>query len=135
MITAVEKDTRKSFTDKQYEQGFINLRDFIKQRNEKAFAFLKSQDYLCTTHVKKVDLEEQKIQVFPIPANHIINVVDQGKRDLSYFISNAVGSRIVKGRIHNSYINISSLNPGIYFLTITHLNKQIKVQKIIKSMP
>lgn len=132
---AVEKDTRKSYTYKQYEQGFMNLRDFIKQRNEKAIAFLTSQDYLCTTPVQKVDLEEQKIQVFPVPANHIINVADQDKRDLGYFISNAVGSRILKGRIHNSHINISSLNPGIYFLTITHLNKQIKVQKIIKSMP
>jgi spore coat protein CotH len=131
---AVEKDTRKSFTQKQYEQSFNDLRYFIQQRNKVVFEFLKDIEYSCTTSGLDLELKKQEIQIFPVPANSFLNVVDPMNRNLDFSIINTVGTKILAGQVQNSQINISFLPSGIYVLVITHENKPLKVRKIIRSM-
>jgi len=131
---AVEKDTRKSFTYKQYEQSFNDIRDFIQQRNKVVSEFLDEKEYSCITSGLDLELEKPEIQIFPVPANSFLNVIDPMNRNLNFSVTNALGSRILAGSVQNSQINISFLPPGIYVLIITHKNKPLKVQKIIRSM-
>lgn len=131
---AVEKDTRKSFTTKQYEQSFNNLRNFIQQRNKAVQTFHGEANYSCATSSSDLEIEKPALKVFPVPANSVLNVVDPLNRKIDYMITDILGTKVKSGSIQNSQINISILPPGAYFFIFYAEEQFIQARKIIKNI-
>lgn len=83
-------------------------------------------NYTGTTSV--VDESKTKsINIFPNPANYLINVElkNYDKETFNYNIINTQGLIIKSGFIENEKINISDLNPGLYFLQVLEMGKWV----------
>lgn len=70
-----------------------------------------------------------KVNVFPNPANDMVNINVNGS--FKYQLVNSLGQVVRNGKATNkAAINVNDLNQGIYFLTITAGN-QVSVQKVV----
>lgn len=70
-----------------------------------------------------------KINVFPNPANDMVNINVNGS--FKYQLVNSLGQVVRNGEANNkAVVNVNDLNQGIYFLTITAGN-QVSVQKVV----
>jgi hypothetical protein len=74
---------------------------------------------------------QSKISIFPNPVNDILNI--NSKREIvNYTINNLNGRLINNSQRSSNKIDVSKLNPGIYFLKLTSTNKQTHTLKFIK---
>lgn len=73
----------------------------------------------ATTIAENV-IEQKEIQVFPNPASESITIVMDVPESLDYYIYSATGAQVLSGMVdtNNKKIDISELNPGIYFLRL-----------------
>ncbi len=70
-----------------------------------------------------------KVNVFPNPANDMVNINVNGS--FKYQLVNSLGQVVRNGEATNkAVVNVNDLNQGIYFLTITAGN-QVSVQKVV----
>jgi hypothetical protein len=70
-----------------------------------------------------------KVNVFPNPANDMVNINVKG--EFKYQLVNSLGQVVRNGKANNkATVSVSELNQGIYFLTIT-VGNQVSVQKVV----
>ncbi|MFI1773366.1 TIM-barrel domain-containing protein [Thalassobellus citreus] len=87
---------------------------------------------------KALSLEENNTQdfinIFPNPANDIVNIHTKSFTDYSVKIYNVTGTLILNEKKKgHSVLNLSRLNTGVYFMRIEQDNKIITVKKLIKN--
>jgi hypothetical protein len=92
-------------------------------------------NFIClgTTNLKD-NISDEYINIFPDAANNVLNVILKDKSGV-YEISilSSEGKEILKQKVFNdTQIDISELQPGIYFIKIDSNKKQV-VQKFIKN--
>lgn len=75
--------------------------------------------------------EKDMFSVYPNPSNNTISI-NSNSSILSYQISNTLGQIVKSGLYNHQPINLSALEKGIYFLTITTNNHQVSTKKILK---
>ncbi|MGB1308377.1 MAG: T9SS type A sorting domain-containing protein [Oceanihabitans sp.] len=68
--------------------------------------------------------------IFPIPSQNIIYIKTKSQI-ASITVFNELGQSIMKTKETNE-INISTLNPGVYFIKVIDINNNFKVKKIVK---
>ncbi len=130
---AVEKDSRKGFTFKEYELSLAALREFVLIRNNETRSFLKKKGYTCTTSSKQPKVMNSKIRVFPNPAKNYLSINISETTPCNYSISNLQGVLLQKGTVENSPINISTLPKGLFIFEIFQSGKRIAVMKVMKN--
>lgn len=87
--------------------------------------------------LKTAFFENQDLQIFPNPANNLINI--QLKSVISHNISiyNSIGSLVFEQKnqllIDPKMYNISHLSPGIYFLKITDNENGVYKKRFVKN--
>ena len=70
-----------------------------------------------------------KVNVFPNPANDMVNINVNG--EFKYQLVNSLGQVVRNGKANNkATVSVSELNQGIYFLTIT-VGNQVSLQKVV----
>lgn len=98
------------------------------------------QNYCTTVDIDNmVASTEFEIQnVYPNPADNLLNIVYNSYEDVEISLSNVLGQEIkrIKGDsktkgIQHSYLDISSLNKGVYFVSIHSANKKSNTVKVI----
>lgn len=129
---AVETDSRKGFSFKEYELSLAALREFIATRNTTANDFLMKKGYTCTTTSKQPEPEVAEMQVFPNPAGNYLNVSISGSSVVEYTIRNLQGMLLQKDTILNSTINITTLPKGVFIIELYQSGKRVAVRKILK---
>ena len=100
--------------------------------NYKRYSGLCNDLYIPTT-IKEY-LTEIKLQVYPIPANDVLNIdmIELPSSEKSIIkIKDLLGKTVLENEL-NKQINIKDLKPGIYFLHFYNQEKLIAMQKIIK---
>lgn len=130
---AVEKDTRKGFTFKEYELSITDLLKFIAIRNNETSEFLKKKGYTCTTSSQQPKTMSSKIRVFPNPAKNYLSINISETTPCNYSISNLQGVLLQKGTIENSSINISTLPKRLFIIEFFQSGKRIAVMKVMKN--
>ena len=76
-----------------------------------------------------VENQNVKVNVYPNPANDNLNINVNGS--YKYQLINSLGQVVRSGKANNkTVINVSELNQGIYFLSITAGN-QVSIQKVV----
>lgn len=129
---AVENDSRKGFSYKEYELSLKDLEEFISRRNTETGLFLSSQQYNClTTGIPSSP--ENGIRVYPNPATNRIFIHDPANRITEFSISNLQGSVLLKNQLNTPQIDLTYLPSGIYILELFDINKRVSTRKIIKN--
>jgi hypothetical protein len=84
----------------------------------------------CLISVGETDVENQ-ISLFPNPADKTISIVVTGGPEIQEVsISNHLGQVVLRGKPVNNFLDVSALQPGIYFIGI--ISDQTKtIQKLI----
>ncbi len=82
-----------------------------------------------TTNQTKV----QKVKVFPNPATNVVNILGlQNSNRAAILITDAYGNAVLEHHweIKNKALNIpvTSLNPGIYIVTIRSMEQQVQTK-------
>lgn len=129
---AVYDDTRKHISntdfDNSLEYGYLNLfgekipalKTFITERLTVVTDGLKNENYDCTTDVKDISYtKKSNINVYPNPMTDIIHI-DAFKTEIKNYkveIVNTLG-KIVYSSHNDKSINLTSLQQGVYFLTL-----------------
>lgn len=80
------------------------------------------------------DLEDRNInfKIYPNPTESILNIEIQNSDNAFIEITNILGEIILAKQLKESVINISSIQSGVYFITLKINGKYIAQQKIIK---
>lgn len=80
------------------------------------------------------DLEDRNInfKIYPNPTESILNIEIQNSDNAFIEITNILGEIILAKQLKESVINISSIQCGVYFITLKINGKYIAQQKIIK---
>jgi len=92
-------------------------------------------DNMITVGINIVVFEETSIEVYPNPTQGNININSDGDLE-DYLISvyNSKGENLMKHNSINSYLDVSDLIPGQYFLTFTEIKtgqtNSIKITKV-----
>lgn len=86
------------------------------------------------TSLNEIDSENLKLNLYPNPANNIINVEISDLTEMNISITNIVGEQIQNDSysVNRNSINISGLAQGAYQITITQNNKVFGHSKFIK---
>ncbi len=85
------------------------------------------------TQTQFVSTELREIKLFPNPSNGIIRIKTDSNIELKKMILvNCMGEKIIERKVIDTYLNISSFPPGIYFLSIEDNRGNWFQQKIIK---
>jgi hypothetical protein len=92
------------------------------------FTALSFQNYPLSSQ----QLEEQKIQVYPNPSSSKIFIKSDELSIHQIEIYNQLGQRVKNVSQNLTELDISTLEKGIYFMTL-HLNNNIITKKIIKN--
>jgi|GEM_PF-370267 len=84
----------------------------------------------CLISIEETDIENQ-ITLFPNPANKTISILNNGGLEIKEVsISNHMGQVVFSGKLVNSLLDVSNLQPGIYFIGI--ISPQTKtIRKLI----
>jgi hypothetical protein len=73
------------------------------------------------------------ISVFPNPAHNTLVIKESNENIELVSVTNVLGQRVLFKKFDNSPLDISMLNPGIYYVNISGYNQQINhTFKIIK---
>lgn len=77
---------------------------------------------------------DQLLKVFPNPTSDQVMISTNKNDNKSYILYNALGAVVAKQNLQspNTLIEMSTLEPGIYILTILEANTTLKTYKIIK---
>lgn len=80
------------------------------------------------------DLEDRNInfKIYPNPTESILNIEIQNSDNAFIEITNILGEITLAKQLKESVINISSIQSGVYFITLKINGKYIAQQKIIK---
>jgi photosystem II stability/assembly factor-like uncharacterized protein len=87
----------------------------------------------CGVGMAEHNMFEQSIGLYPNPANDKINIEVSNTSSYSYKITDLLGKVVVSDKVSgqsNTSVNLSSINKGIYFLTVES-NGQKATRKII----
>ena len=100
--------------------------------------FYNQQNCVCsdqnfTVSVDDIIADELSINVFPNPANDIINIVAEDGMAIQSFSIYSISGRLVRTeKYYKQEINVSELNTGIYLLNIQtrggHISKKIIIE-------
>jgi len=84
--------------------------------------------------IEKFNSRKEQITIYPNPTSDYINLLT-GNDSGAYQLIDINGKRVLQQEIHhrNTSIDITSINPGIYFLQILDENGEVHVKKIIKN--
>ncbi|OMP76746.1 zinc-dependent metalloprotease [[Flexibacter] sp. ATCC 35208] len=89
------------------------------------------------TATRSVDLtsDQDKVQVYPNPANSVVNINlagVKGKSEVSLFDIN--GRQVMRREVNaaNLQLDISTLTPGVYIIRVKNGTKEVSTTKIIK---
>lgn len=87
----------------------------------------------CNLAVTDTKLPDNNIELFPNPADDVINIKVSGVGYSSYIITNNVGQSVASGEITHAEttINTKHLNPGLYMVTVKGDKEKI-MQKFLK---
>lgn len=133
----------------QYQSKFADVRDFTIQEaevmfgedSEEAKTIAKAWCAVGVTTGEACEEEEEmgvfdihsdSFAVYPNPAVDVLNVVaDQLNPNIAYQVTNTAGQTVLRGKVDNQKINVSSLPKGVYILTLKGetTNKNIKFVK------
>jgi hypothetical protein len=94
-----------------------------------------SATYAQPIGVKETAMEDYFIDVFPNPANEKLRVLGNFGEETSLKITNVLGDVVLTENynyFNSCILNISKLNNGTYFVTVSNKNKSI-TKKIIKN--
>jgi len=80
---------------------------------------------------KTVKIPYDKIAIFPSPAQNILNI--SSDKNIKLVRLNNLNGRLLQVDFHQSTIDISSLSPGIYILTIEFSDGTKLSKKLVKS--
>lgn len=83
-----------------------------------------------TAQVGLNDISSTNLSIYPNPATDIVNVIG-AQNSSKIIISNVLGQKAIEVSPKTNSINIESLKPGVYFLTIFNGNKT-STKKLIK---
>lgn len=114
------------FTDTRLPEGIIYYR--LKMVDKDGYT-----EYSPVRLVKNSDLKTTNLMVYPNPSSNVIYIVDKDKKLLEglFTIRNASGRMV--GQSYSNPVKISSLTPGMYYITITGKDgKMIGAQSVIK---
>jgi hypothetical protein len=92
------------------------------------FSWISFQNYPLSSQ----QLEEQKIQVYPNPCSSKIFIKSDELSIHQIEIYNQLGQRVKNVSQNLTELDISTLEKGVYFMTL-HLNNNIITKKIIKN--
>jgi len=117
----------------EYTQGYTGMDSislFVQEAPYTSPVFTESFMVDICTSVAEME-NEVSYSVFPNPMNDVLNITS--KENATAFIYDLSGKEIIKTNIYQgtSSVDVSELQRGIYFLSITNLNT-ISTQKIIK---
>jgi hypothetical protein len=76
-------------------------------------------------------MTQAEINIFPNPANDIINVSLRDSKMEHFTITNMMGQIVLQGKLSKENIDISSLKKGIYIIEFSS-NKKKLISRIIK---
>ncbi|WPQ66027.1 zinc-dependent metalloprotease family protein [Chitinophaga sancti] len=89
------------------------------------------------TATRSVDIttDQDKVQVYPNPANSVVNINlagVKGKSEVSLFDIN--GRQVMRREVNaaNAQLDISSLTPGVYIIRVKNGTKEVSMTKIVK---
>ncbi len=89
---------------------------------------------LKPTGIHDFNITDNKLNIFPNPANNIINIEHTGNIETaSYAIFNLQGNIILHGNLNDNSIDISQFSDGFYFLRID-VDDVVITKKIIKHL-
>ncbi|MBR2369604.1 MAG: starch-binding protein, partial [Paludibacteraceae bacterium] len=83
----------------------------------------------CPEPVSIIETEAVELNIYPNPTNDYINV-DCAEEISEVVISALNGSEVI--RTKSTYIDLSSLNPSMYFVNIMLQNGDVLVSKVIR---
>lgn len=104
-----------------------------------------TSDYLCpkpenaisnsikmnvALNVEKLTTKENKVSLYPNPANSKIKVT--GLKSYTYEVYDLSGRLVLSGNSNGDEVNISKINNGIYFMSILTTNNTYKLKLIKK---
>jgi len=87
------------------------------------------QDILLNTS----EFENVDFEVFPNPSTDHIFIITKNQKSVQYEVFDILGKRILNGNYNDIGIDLSHLNNGMYFVTITTNDGITSTQKIIKN--
>lgn len=83
-------------------------------------------------HILNVnDIEQNLFTIYPNPVKEVLHIQGKSLDNSTYEIYHITGSLVLKGLLNNKQINVSSLNKGIYVISITKDRKK-SILKFIK---
>ncbi|CAI8213463.1 MAG: Uncharacterised protein [Formosa sp. Hel1_33_131] len=74
-------------------------------------------DVLSTLSAKS--FSSSSVKMYPNPANDILNFSSASKKALNVAVYDLLGKQVLRANAIQSELNISSLNPGMYFVNMT----------------
>lgn len=78
-------------------------------------------------------IAESGFRVYPNPTSNLLQVDVQDHTQIEFSLQDALGNSLIKGSFRlRTYLNISTLPPGIYILRISKGAKRYGIRKIIK---
>ena len=74
--------------------------------------------------------EASLFNVYPNPAKSVVNITSTSNEAFGVSVYNLLGKQVLRVENVQSQLNISSLNPGLYFLNMTQ-GSNISTQKLV----
>ena len=65
------------------------------------------------------DLTANSVKMYPNPAKGVVNFTSASNADLDVAVYDLLGKEVLRANAVQSQLNISSLNPGMYFVNMT----------------
>ncbi len=84
-------------------------------------------DFVITTAIKEVNAQD--INLYPIPANTIVNI--RGEFD-AYYVYDIYGKLVLNGNAEQTQIDVSHLNSGIYTIKFINDTQSTAKQIVVK---
>lgn len=115
-----------------WPDAFINIGSTNKDINASAevWRFFSQYDInglLETTSIESSDKPDLKIQIYPNPTTHHIQIATTAKQVLEYQLSTLTGQTVLTGLTSSNQheIDLSNLSEGVYILNIANRNYKI----------
>jgi len=85
----------------------------------------------CTVSVGNINPED-KISIFPNPANRQLTISIKDGIIEEVFIYNISGQSVIREKTKNNIIDISELHPGMYIIELVSVQKRIREKLMVK---
>ncbi len=135
-ITQVYLDEELVFTKKKYlnhpeDENEISNSNFAS--GNAFFGYWKNLRVYSTDNISSnSNINQPLLNIFPNPANSFLSIETPLIGQINYSIFDIAGRCIKKSNLNNNRINIVSLKPGIYILTISIDGSFLNKSKFIK---